>query len=124
MGVTRTLLKLRQKFYWVGFKQNIITWCKTCKICDSYKLGHVPKRAPLQQKPIGNVRERIACDIMGPLKTNSNGNSYICVIGDYFTKFVEAYPIPDQTAQTVADCLVTKWICTFGVPLTIHTDQG
>ena len=52
MGGTRTVLKLRQKCYWVGFKKNIITWCKTCKICDSYKLGHVPKRAPLQHKPI------------------------------------------------------------------------
>ena len=59
---------------------------------------------------------------MDPLKTSSNGNNYICVIGDYFTKFVEAYQIKlPKLWQTV---WLQNGICAFGVPLTIHTDQG
>ena len=46
------------------------------------------------------------------------------VVTDYFTKWVEAYPIPDHTAQTVADKLVTEFICRLGMPQSIHTDQG
>ena len=123
-GVRRTLCKLRSRFYWPGYKNDIERWCQTCKVCESFKSGHNPKRAPLKQQLAGSPLERIACDIMGPVVPSKNGNNYILVVQDYFTKFVEAYGIPDQTAQTVADCLVTQWFCRYGIPLVIHTDQG
>ena len=68
--------------------------------------------------------ERIAMDILGPLPTSDNGNKYILVVSDYFTRWVEAYSIADQKNQTIADVLTKEFICRFGVPLMIHTDQG
>ena len=64
------------------------------------------KRAPLQQDVTGLPMERIALDIMGPLPTSNSGNMYILVIWDYFSKFTEAYALPDHTAQTVVSVLV------------------
>ncbi|GFU77273.1 retrovirus-related Pol polyprotein from transposon 412 [Trichonephila clavipes] len=46
------------------------------------------------------------------------------VVMDYFTKWPEAYPIPDQEASTVAEVLVQHWISRFGVPLQLHSDRG
>ncbi|GFW59237.1 retrovirus-related Pol polyprotein from transposon 412 [Trichonephila clavipes] len=43
---------------------------------------------------------------------------------DYFTKWPEANPIPDQEASTVAEVLVQHWISRFRVPLQLHSDQG
>jgi transposase InsO family protein len=43
---------------------------------------------------------------------------------DYFTKWPEVYPIPNQEASTVADTLVTNFFCRFGVPRELHSDQG
>ncbi|XP_055939353.1 protein NYNRIN-like [Argiope bruennichi] len=43
---------------------------------------------------------------------------------DYFTKWPEAYPIPDQEVPTVAEILVQNWISRYGVPLQLHSDQG
>ena len=46
------------------------------------------------------------------------------VIADYFTRYIEAFAVPDQTADTVAKKIVLEFICRFGVPLEIHSDQG
>jgi cleavage and polyadenylation specificity factor subunit 1 len=37
---------------------------------------------------------------------------------------MEAYPIPQQNAEIIADKLVNAFISRFGVPLEVHTDQG
>ena len=50
--------------------------------------------------------ERIALDIMGPLPVTHRGNKYILCIGDYFTKWMEAVPLPNQEASTIADALI------------------
>ncbi|GFU45366.1 retrovirus-related Pol polyprotein from transposon 412 [Trichonephila clavipes] len=81
-------------------------------------------RGRLQLHNVGAPFERIAFDILGPLPRSSNGNNNILVVMDYFTKWPEAYPIPDQEASTVAEVLVQPWISRLGVPLQLHSDQG
>ena len=78
----------------------------------------------MQTYMAGKPMERIAMDIMGPLVTSRRGNKYVLVVGDYFTKWTEAYPLPDQKAETVATALVDNFITRFGLPKEIHTDQG
>ena len=94
----------------------IAQWCQTCKVCESYKACHNPWRAPLKQQLMGPPLERIACDIVGPIAPSRNGNNYILVVADYFTKIVEAYALTDQPVQAVADTPVTQWVCRYGVP--------
>ena len=52
-----------------------------------------------------------------------DGNCYILMIGDYFTCEVEAYILPIQHAEGVAQKLVQEFISRFGMPLEIHSDQ-
>ena len=61
---------------------------------------------------------------MGPLPTTDGGNEYIMVLCDYFSKYTEAYAIPNHTAQVVAAKLVTEFVTCFGVPQHLHSDQG
>ena len=72
----------------------------------------------------GFPMERIAIDILGELPQTENGNKYIVVISDYFTKWTEAFPIPNMEACTVAKVLVEEVLCRFGIPQIIHSDQG
>lgn len=67
--------------------------------------------------------ERISMDILGPLPQTKRGNKYILVVADEFTKWTEAYAMCNQEAETVAHH-VKGFVCRWGAPREIHTDQG
>ncbi|KAK7904833.1 hypothetical protein WMY93_017440 [Mugilogobius chulae] len=81
-------------------------------------------RAELQQLAVGAPMERVAVDIMGPFPRTDKGNRYVLAAMDYFTKWPEAFAIPDQEAETVADTLVEGMFSRFGVAEVLHSDQG
>jgi cleavage and polyadenylation specificity factor subunit 1 len=62
-------------------------------------------------------------DIVGPLPP-SEGNIYLLTLVDRFTRWPEAYPMPDMTAATIARVFVTNYVSRFGVPSEITTDRG
>ena len=68
--------------------------------------------------------ERVSMDILGPFITSHNGNKYVVTISDEFTKWTEAIALPNQEASTIAVAFVHNFICRFGTPLQVHTDQG
>jgi hypothetical protein len=68
--------------------------------------------------------ERWAVDKLGPLLMTHKKNSYILVMGDYFTKWIDAIRIRKKKAITVAQKLINYVVSIFGVPLQIHSDQG
>ena len=78
----------------------------------------------MQIERVGNPLERVAMDILGPLPETSRGNKYILVLGDYFTKWTEAYAMQNMEAVTVARIFVNEFVSRFGAPDSLHTDQG
>ena len=123
-GKDKTLGVIRNRFYWPGMTENIKQWCSECDFCARCKAGPGLGKSPLKQSQSCAPLERIGIDIVGPLPVTENGNEYIIVLGDYFSKWKEAYPVPNHTAMTVADKVITEFICRFGCPLQIHSDQG
>jgi transposase InsO family protein len=105
-------------------KRDVMRWCQECYACQQVKSRPGGGCQPLKQEPVGAPFERVAMDIMEPGVVTEKGNRYILVISDYYTKWVEAYPLQNHTAQTVADVMVTEFCCRFGVPQQIHSDQG
>jgi hypothetical protein len=75
----------------------------------------------MRQYNVGAPFERIAIDVAGPFPRSDQGNRYLLIAMDYFTKWPEAYAIPNQEAATVAEALVTNFFCRFGVPRELHS---
>ena len=124
-GDKRTLARVRENFYWFGLPVDVRQWCKTCEICAGRK--QPPKRPhhALIQDPVGEPLQRIAVDILGPLDPpTAMGNRYILVLVDYLTKWSEAFPLENQTSETVAKVIVEQFCCRFGIPSQLHSDQG
>jgi hypothetical protein len=123
-GINKTIQKLRERFHWYRMGEDVKLHIKHCKVCDQDR--HPPRkaRAALTKYHVGYPMDRVALDVMGPLPTTRQGNNYILVIGDHFTRWIEAYPIPNQQAPTIAQYLVHQFVARFGTPLEIHTDQG
>ena len=78
----------------------------------------------MQLYHVGGPMERVAVDITGPLLESDIGNKYILVVCDYFTRWTEAFAIPNQEATTIAEVLVEQVFCRFGCPNQLHSDQG
>jgi hypothetical protein len=66
----------------------------------------------------------VHADLFGPLKTSDKGKKFILCITDAFTKYVELAALPNKEAATVAEAIFDKWICRFGTPIDLVTDQG
>ncbi|UYV65170.1 K02A2.6-like, partial [Cordylochernes scorpioides] len=123
-GINKTLKKVRERFYWVYYHEDVERWCKECDRCAASKEPKTRSRGVMREYNMGAPFERIAIDVAGPFPVTEGGNKYILVAMDYFTKWPEAYAIPNQEATTVAKVLMDNLICRFGVPLELHSDQG
>ncbi|GFT89899.1 retrovirus-related Pol polyprotein from transposon 412 [Trichonephila clavipes] len=123
-GVMKTLHRVRERFFWGKVRADVEQWCKSCDACAARKGPKIRSRGKLHRYNVGAPFERIAFDILGPLPRTASGNKYLLVVMDYFTKWPEVYPIPDQEAPTVAEAVVQHWISRYGVPLQLHSDQG
>ena len=124
LGMKKTLSKIRDRYFWHKMSDDVKHWCRTCDKCEARKAPNKTPKAALQKYVVGAPMERLAIDVMGPLPLSNKRNSYILVVGDYFTKWTDAIPMRNQTATTIAQKLVDRVITIFGVPMQLHSDQG
>ncbi len=100
LGQKRTRACLLRGFYWHGVREDVNNWVLQCHTCGQVKPPAHPQGNAVGQMPVGGPLDRLATDVLGPLPETKRGNRYILVVTDHFTRWVEIFPIPDQTAPT------------------------
>ena len=124
LGLEKTLSRIKERFFWPGMTKDAKLWCETCEKCQKRRPPPKKKRAQIQVLVAEEPSAGVAMDMMGPLPRTTRGNRYILVIADYFSKWVEAFPMKNGEAVTVARLLVREVFCRFGTPRVLHSDQG
>ncbi|KAI8510371.1 hypothetical protein Bbelb_112870 [Branchiostoma belcheri] len=124
LGIDKTVERVKFSFYWPGLTNDVKAFVAGCLMCQRTKGGQRHPRAPLCPSVTGYPNERVAMDIVGPLTKTVGGHKYILVATDYFTKYVDIFPLENETAESVAEKFYDGWVCRHGPPASLHTDQG
>lgn len=123
-GINETLRKIREEYYWKNMVNDIKLYINSCEICQRNKIQRKTFKAPMViTSQSSEPFERVSMDLVSYSDISDNNNKYILTLQDELTRYVQAYPIPDKEALTVAKYLL-HFCQHFGVPKRFHSDQG
>ena len=124
-AVRRTLDKIQQQYWWPDMRSSIINHIQSCLVCQAHNVSRRKRPDFLQPVPLPDgPNQLIGIDFCGPFPPTPQENRCILCITDYFTKYVTAVALPTCTAAATADAIFLEYICHYGVPRAILTDQG
>jgi len=98
--------------------------CQTCQVCASGKGPPSRPHGKLQKVTAAAPMDLVAIDVLSGLPAATDGSKCILVAVDYFTKWMEAYPLPNEEAETCMKALYQSFFARFGFPQQLHSDQG
>ena len=136
-GVEQTLAAMHQHLHWPGMKADIASYIKCCDSCQRHKLLLPAEPVPQQPVIYGPFRH-VHCDLAGPFsasivpdfvaanleQSDSVAHAYIMLMVDYVTKVAEFAVIYGKKSATIARAFWNGWLCRYGVPDCVTTDNA
>jgi len=121
-GAKATFLLLQSSVIWPFMHRDVKSWVSECLDCQRFKI-HKHTKPPIIHFPTGNRFETLHIDLVGPLPP-SEGYTYLFTMIDRKTRWFEAVPLRNISAETVVKNLITHWISRYGIPKSIISDRG
>jgi len=123
IGLRKTMDQVQSGGFWYSWRWSVACYCRNCRRCAEYRRGQLPRKAPLQPLKTGAPFERLHIDLTGPHPRSRRGNIYVLTCSDAFSKWTEAFAIPNKEAPTIVRILTEQVFCRFGAPISLLSDR-
>ncbi len=124
VSAPKTQQLIQKSFWWPQMASDIQKWCDTCIVCATINQGKPGRTKLCRPEPPKGPWELLQLDFIGPLPSAKGGYRYCLVIIDKFSKWVEAFPTRNNSADTVARVVANQILPFWGAPIQIESDQG
>ena len=122
-GVIHLYDMLQIKFWWPGLLKDVYKYvqkCTQCQVNKNEKDKTLPRPMTVPTRPWSHI----AIDHIGPFPQSNNGNTYILVIVDRFTRYAEGVPVTDTSATSSAEVIIKHIVCRYGMFDVMLSDRG
>ena len=117
-----TVKRIRDEYFWKDLEKDVDIYIRNCDICKRNNVTPSIEH-PAKALRVKGIFDRIGIDLVFGLPTTKDGYNGLLVITEYLTKYPYVEPIKTKTAIEVAQHL-WKFICLFGPPKVVLSDQG
>jgi transposase InsO family protein len=123
-GVKRTQGLILLRYWWPGMHRSVEEYIQKCDPSQKRKEDREFRTSLAEVEMPTTLSEVTSMDIIGPYPVMPRGNKYLLTFIDHFTKYVEAYPLKDQTAESCARIYATQIVTRHDSGSKLITDQG
>jgi hypothetical protein len=123
-GQQKTLFRLSTRVYWESLRKDIFNYVAACNECQKFKYNNLPSATPMQLHEVFQPWHTIGIDLMGPFPVTSRQKRFLLVVVDYFTRWVEVFPMNLTTSSAIAEILTNEVFSRYGLPQYILSDNG
>ena len=103
--------------------KDIRKYIANCILCHRDKVKN--QNYPLQITEIPDRPfDKITIDLITECETSTSGNKHILTIIDHLTRWSDAYPIPDKSADTIVSTFINEYLPVYMCPRYILSDNG
>ena len=97
LGVAKTLVRLTQSFYWPGMLRIGTQYVRNCPSCQKFKSQQQTTAGTMHATFVEQPWEMVAIDLVGPLPRSNSGHTWLLVMQDRCTKWMELKPLRKAT---------------------------
>ena len=123
LGAAKILDRMKRCVWWPSMEADVERVCRACVLCLNKRATAPPHVRPLQPVVSEYPNHIVAMDLFGPFLPTRQGNCYVSVATDLFTKYVNLRPTPSAKAMDSAKTL-RQWITRNGPMTKFLTDRG
>ncbi|OWZ19286.1 LOW QUALITY PROTEIN: hypothetical protein PHMEG_0006486 [Phytophthora megakarya] len=122
LGTTKTIDTVHRH----DWKRDVTEDVRACSVC--VKVGYRPwKNGGMQRITVMDLSRPFSLmvvDVIGHLVTITRESKYIVVFADYFTRWVEAFPVKRLDTMTFVIFMVDEVVSRHGVPERLLSERG
>lgn len=123
-GVRRTIALLYHSYWWRNMYKDVQDVISRCGQCDRVRASYNGMNKTLNPLPIQGLWYRVHVDLFGPVNPSTQGNTYVMIMIDAYTKTLEVQPIkaaePRYTADAFSRCIIGR----YGAVAVVTSDRG